>query len=206
MPLDSSHTIHAHNDTMPGENRGEMGATEEENGSNTGETLNDSQMLEPQSPKWRGFARYTQNTLNRIGLDIVAMRKQLGWPDANQIVPMLNTYSVKTHRWTTNVSRAEEDLREFAFSGNAPQEEMDKIQKDISDLNDDLDILNSLIETLKKSAREESDPQKDLVAAIKKINTSNRDIANSPMISLPTFQGQTTRYAGFKENFQVCHL
>ena len=166
-----------------------------------GDNGNDTQPGEP-SPSWIGFARFTQNSLNRVRLDVTAVREQLGKDDVSRELPVLNAYSVRSHRWMTNVTRAEDDLRDFAYSGGAPQEEMDELQKTISDLNNDLDLLNSIIDTFKQSAQEKIDPQKDLVTAIEKITTSNRDIANSPMVSLPTFHGQTTKYAGFKENFK----
>ena len=58
-----------------------------------------------------------------------------------------------------------------------------------------MEVVSSVVEQLLQTARDNSNHHSSLIAAF-------REIANSPTVALPTFHGETTKYASFKENFQ----
>ena len=172
-----------HNNTMTEVNGGEFTATLRE--ASTGEA----------SEGWKRYERYATMRLNRINKELTSVRNQLADTGTNNTISMLKAYNLKTIRWRTELSRLDDDLKEVALTETATHDQIGKLDEDLADLSSDVDVVSSIVEQLLDTARENSSHQQSFVTAL-------REVANSPTVELPTFYGETTKYASFKENFQ----
>ena len=147
------------------------------------------------SESWIRFDKYATMRLNRINKELTAVRDKLADESTNKTISVLSACSHKVNRWRTELDRIEDDLKEVSLTSVVNTATMDKLDSDISDLVDDVEVVSSVVEQLLQTARDNSNHHSSLIAAF-------REIANSPTVALPTFHGETTKYASFKENFQ----
>ena len=113
---------------------------------------------------------------------------------------VLNQYGFKVHTWRSDLDRLRDDLKDVVYAEQdchiEPTSELvDKLNNDISDTLNDLAIFNAILDTLIEKTKIEQNPTTALLQAF-------REVANSPNVDLPTFDGPTTLYTGFKSNFQ----
>ena len=147
------------------------------------------------SDGWKKFHNLAHYMLDSINLEVRALSTQLLDPTVNQSVMQINTRAFSTNRFRTKLSSLEDDLKEAIFHETYPRHQLQQVTKDIADLSFDIDAQHATIEELLHRAREKSS-EKDAIAA------ALRQVANTPTVDLPKFDGKTINYNSFKANFK----
>ena len=147
------------------------------------------------SEGWKRFQKYAKITLESLQAELKLLTKQLQDPSVNQSVAQINTHVFKTNRSRTKLASLEDELKGAMFEESYPQDQAKQIKKDIVTLYFEIDTQQAVIEDSLERAREEA-REKDAVAA------ALRQVANTPTVDLPKFDGKTIEYKAFKTNFQ----
>ena len=150
---------------------------------------------EEPSEGWKRFQKYAKITLESLQAELKLLTKQLQDPSVNRSVAQINTHVFKTNRSRTKLASLEDELKGAMFEESYPQDQAKQIKKDIVTLYFEIDTQQAVIEDSLERAREEA-REKDAVAA------ALRQVANTPTVDLPKFDGKTIEYKAFKTNFQ----
>ena len=147
------------------------------------------------SEGWKKFLVYAQATLRTLSKEVTALSTTLQEPTLNQSAPQISSHTVRTTRFRHKLTQLEERIEEVAYEETFPQSQLDKLNDDIRALSLDIDVQHSLIEKLVAQAKEKNSETNAFANAL-------RQVANTPTVEIPTFDGKTIDYKAFKEHFQ----
>ena len=147
------------------------------------------------SEGWKKFYRYAVHMLQSINAEVKLLEKHLQNPSVIQSVAQINTHVFKTNRFRTKLATLEDDLKEAMYAETYPQDQLRQIQNDIATSYFDVDTQHASIEDLLDQAREKTREKDAMAAAL-------RQVANTPTVDLPKFDGKTIDYKAFKDHFQ----
>ena len=150
---------------------------------------------EEPSEGWKKFYRYAVYMLNSLNAEVQLLTKHLQNPLVSQSVAQINTHVFKTNRFRTKLATLEDDLKEAMYAETYPQDQLRQIQNDIATSYFDVDTQHAVIEDLLEQAREKTREKDAMAAAL-------RQVANTPTVDLPKFDGKTIDYKAFKDHFQ----
>ena len=148
-----------------------------------------------QPSQWIRFQSYAHSQLRTISKELKTLSTQLQEPSLNQSVPQISAHMFRTTRFRSKLSQLEDRLEEITYEETVPEEQLDQINEDIAKLANDIDVQHALIEEMISQAREKS-TESDAVA------NALRQVANTPTVELPKFDGKTIDYQSFKQHFE----
>ena len=162
----------------------------------TGEVTPTEPIIEDGEPTegWTKFYKYAGCMLQAINAEVKLLEKHLQNPSVNQSVAQINTHVFKTNRFRTKLATLEDDLKEAMYSETFPRVQLRQVQKDIASSYFDVDTQHAIIEDLLEQAREKLKEKDAMAAAL-------RQVANTPTVDLPKFDGKTIDYIAFKNHF-----
>ena len=150
--------------------------------------------IEP-SEGWNKFYKYAVYMLQAINTEVKLLENHLQNPSINQSVAQISTHVFKTNRFRTKLATLEDDLKEAMYAETFPHNQLANIQKDIASAHFDVDTQHAVIDDLLEKAREKVKEKDALTAAL-------RQVANTPTVEIPKFNGKTINYNSFKTNFK----
>ena len=151
---------------------------------------------EPQASEgWKKFQFYAQATLRAISKEVTALSTTLQEPTLNQSAAQINAHTYRTTRFRHKLQMLEDKIEEVAYDETIPESQLDKLNDDITALSVDIDVQHAVIEELIAQAKEKASETNAVANAL-------RQVANTPTVDLPTFDGKTIDYQAFKEHFQ----
>ena len=153
-------------------------------------------IIEDEEPSegWKKFYKYAIQMLKSVSTEVKLLEKHLQSTAVTQSVAQINTHVFKTNRFRTKLATLEDDLKEAIYSEAYPQSQLELIQNDIASLYFDVDTQHALIEESLENARDKLKEKDAMAAAL-------RQVANTPTVDLPKFDGKTIDYKAFKEHF-----
>ena len=158
-------------------------------------TLEPAVEEEEPSEGWKRFQKYAKITLESLQGDLKLLTKQLQDPSVNQSVAQINTHVFKTNRFRTKLASLEDELKGAMYEETYPQDQAKQIKNAITTSYFDVDTQQAVIEDSLEQAREKAKEKDAMAAAL-------RQVANTPTVELPKFDGKTIDYKAFKTNFQ----
>ena len=151
---------------------------------------------EPQASEgWKKFQVYAQATLRAISKEVTALSTTLQEPTLNQSAAQINAHTYRTTRFRHKLQMLEDKIEEVTYDETIPESQLDKLNDDITALSVDIDVQHAVIEELIAQAKEKASETNAVANAL-------RQVANTPTVDLPTFDGKTIDYQAFKEHFQ----
>ena len=150
--------------------------------------------IEP-SEGWNKFYKYAVYMLQAINTEVKLLENHLQNPSINRSVAQISTHVFKTNRFRTKLATLEDDLKEAMYAETFPHNQLANIQKDIASAHFDVDTQHAVIDDLLEKAREKVKEKDALTAAL-------RQVANTPTVEIPKFNGKTINYNSFKTNFK----
>ena len=147
------------------------------------------------SQAWNRFQAYAQSQLRTISKELRTLSTQLQEPSLNQSVPQISAHMFRTTRFRSKLSQLEDRLEEVTYEETVPEAQLDQINGDIVSLANDIDVQHAQIEEMISQAREKT-TESDAVA------NALRQVANTPTVELPKFDGKTMDYQSFKQHFE----